>query len=161
MQNFTFTCESIAIVTKSGSLQGGDAAEVSVGLKLDSPRGIRPKVGLALERSRWVMTIATTGGTYENEAGSGVGKVRRLTPRPEADATTYLVQIYLNPTQFQRIFQLAISGFAITLVELQVDEVEEQGFEVVAWGEEPSAERRVIDFEATWEPRAPDTASEA
>ena len=161
MQNFTFTCESIAIVTKSGSLQDGDAAEISATLKLRSPRGIRPKAGAALERSRWVMTIAAASSAYGPEAISGVGKAQRIAPRPEASETTYLVQIYLNPNQFDRIFHLATSGFVMTSVELQVDEVEEESFEAIAWGESPSPKRHVHDFEATWEQKASDTASEA
>jgi hypothetical protein len=161
MQNFSFTCDAIDVVTKSGALQGGDSTEISAALKLQSPRGIRPKVGVALERSKWIVNIAATGGAYGREAISSVGKARRLNPRPESEATTYLVHIYLNSVQFDRVFKLATSGFQITSIELEIDEVEEEGFEAVAWGDEPSGERCVLDFEATWAKRAPDTASEA
>ena len=160
MQHFSFTCESIDIVTSSGILQSGDSTGISAALKLRSPRAIRPKVGVALERSRWIVNIAATGGAYGSEAISSVGRARRLNPRPESEATTYLVQIYLNSTQFDRIFKLATSGFEITAVELEIDGIDEEGFEAVAWGDEPSGERSVLNFEATWAKRVPVTVSE-
>ena len=151
MQQFSFVPESISIRLASGLYEDKDVAEVNYNLKLNSPLGIRATADSSLERTRWVLSVGEALASYGSGALSTVGKARRIPPKSGSTGpVTYLVQVQLHPIQFSRFLKLARSNFSLARVELAIDKIEEEGFDVAAWGG-ASDERLVANFEAEWE----------
>ena len=150
MQQFSFVAESISIRLASGVYEDKDVVEVNYNLKLNSPRGMRAAANSSLERTRWVLSVGEALTSYGSGALSTVGKARRIPLKSDSTGpVTYLVQVQLHPIQFSRFLKLARSSFSLGRVELAIDGIEEEGFDVAAWGGS-SDERPVVNFEAEW-----------
>ena len=150
MQQFSFVPESISIRLASGLYEDKDIVEVDYNLKLNRPRGMRATADSSLERTRWVLCVGEVLASYGSGALSTVGKAKRIPPKSGSTGpVTYSVQVQLHPIQFSRFLKLARSSFSLASVELAIDGIEEEGFDVVAWGG-ASDERPVANFEVEW-----------
>jgi hypothetical protein len=159
MQSFNFDCTDLKVQIESGSTWG-DRLTLNIEADVTLPRSIRPSESEPSEQVRWVLTLEEAKPAYSPESILTVGKAQRI-KHSGAQVTTYLAQIYLNPTQLTRVFELVVSGLNPASIELSIDGLAREGFDEVVWGTEGSQEKPILDFGFTWSKAIPASADAA
>jgi len=61
-----------------------------------------------------------------------------------------LLEAQLAGRQFERLFNLARLSQHLPTIEVSVEGLEEEDFEVASWGEADSEYRQITEISATW-----------
>lgn len=150
MQIFCFECTALEFRFRSGSVTGGDVTEIELALNLTSPMAVRPCADKPTEETRWVLSVEEYRGPYADGTFPTVGRARRIHRRENARETTYSLEVHLSSRQFERLFSLARLSQNLPSIEVTVEGLEEEGFEIVSWGEGDAEYLPITEISATW-----------